>query len=458
MQDCQGYYNFLLWLTLAWLWALGDGGSPESSPLIQPSSTTAIAWRTQRRTTTPLTAPPTIIAPLPTTSVQAPAGDHSANVPQGISPTSVSSLWTDLTPPSDTSVIVVVVVSSSSASDGDSSFSSQTNALVSESGRIQSSRFVPAGVSVHSTPLTSLGSDEFGVGSSFETEGWERGSTPVLVDSSSSVSLTVVDSTVFVESVAASLRRDPTGVYESSALDSHAPPSPTTRVDFASGATAALPDSGGSTRVLVAPTTSAAESRTPAEHSVFQTLGGKTNVTSSASLPEASSPTAGMLDMNSTQSSSIFRPSGETTSSTFFNSTTTEVSSPGSPSGGNGSCTERDSGCVEYRGEEDEEEEERRIKIIVGAVCGTVLLVVILGVFIYCMVRRRGKMPSGSKIDLSSYWDDSVTLSYINGHVDIPKDSADEMISLDNDSFLNSLDSMSFTNTWTSDTSKHTNF
>ena len=38
------------------------------------------------------------------------------------------------------------------------------------------------------------------------------------------------------------------------------------------------------------------------------------------------------------------------------------------------------------------------------------------------------------------------------------QDNADEMISLDNDSFLNSLDSMSFTNTWTSDTSKHTNF
>ena len=30
-------------------------------------------------------------------------------------------------------------------------------------------------------------------------------------------------------------------------------------------------------------------------------------------------------------------------------------------------------------------------------------------------------MSSGSKIDLSSYWDDNVTLSYINGHIDIQK-------------------------------------
>ena len=40
-----------------------------------------------------------------------------------------------------------------------------------------------------------------------------------------------------------------------------------------------------------------------------------------------------------------------------------------------------------------------------------------------CMKKQqqRVKMPSGSKIDLSSYWDDSVTLSYINGHIDIPR-------------------------------------
>ena len=43
------------------------------------------------------------------------------------------------------------------------------------------------------------------------------------------------------------------------------------------------------------------------------------------------------------------------------------------------------------------------------------------GVFIGCLLRRRGKMSSGSKIDLSSYWDDNVTLSYINGHIDIQK-------------------------------------
>lgn len=65
------------------------------------------------------------------------------------------------------------------------------------------------------------------------------------------------------------------------------------------------------------------------------------------------------------------------------------------------------------------------------------------GVFLY---RRRynNKPQALSEPDLSVYIDDSTI-----------RDNSDEMYSLDNDSFLNSLEAMTIQNYWT-DTVKHT--
>lgn len=419
----QGYV--LLWLIFIWLWTLG-ACSPETSDTIWPSTTvwTSPAPSPQLQTASFIPEVTASFQPLASDPSPTSLSESTVNVQEGIS-VSVSSSWV-------------------TGGDGDL-LSTQTHVDASLSEPLQSSLFVSPSVSLYPTPVASLRSSDFW--GSFIAGGWEQTAPAGLGDSSSSTPL-IISSTLLVDSVAVSLLRDPTvGLSDSGAFVSYVQSS--TRGDSGT-ATAALPES--STFVLVASATALTPSSS--EESVFQNSRGEIEGTSSAA-SQVSSVT-GILVMNSTQTSTIFQPSAGETTSSLLNSTP-EVSSLG-PSGGNGSCTERDTGCVEYRGDEDEEEEERRIKIIIGAACGAVLLVVILGVFIGCVLKRRGKMPSGSKIDLSSYWDDSVTLSYINGHVDIPKDSADEMISLDNDSFLNSLDSMSFTNTWTSDTSKHTNF
>ncbi|XP_076456435.1 uncharacterized protein LOC143290803 [Babylonia areolata] len=436
----RGQGCLIVWLTVTWLWSLGAGQpSLDSSYSVSLSDT---AWMTLSTSPPPL--PATAFLPEVTTSTltftpvpTAPASDPESSSGAVILPTSVTSFVRDAPPSTD-------------SLHGDVS-SPHTLSLVSEREVLQSS-FVPAGGWLYSTPAASIGPSS-DLSSSFGTktlEGWERVTASVLDDSAS---LPSVRSTVFVDSVATSVRRDPTqGLGEAGVFVSHGQQS--TQEHLATFVSVPH-EASGSAAVLIAPTSPLVPlTLSPSKDSAFHTSRGDIETSSSASLPEVSSVT-GMLDMNFTQNSTVFQPTaGETTS---LLSSTLDVTSPG-PSGSNGSCTEKDAGCVEYRGNEDEEEQELRIKIIVGAACGAVLLVVILGVFIGCVMRRRGKMPSGSKIDLSSYWDDSVTLSYINGHVDMPKDSADEMISLDNDSFLNSLDSMSFTNTWTSDTSKHTNF
>ncbi|XP_046565500.1 flocculation protein FLO11-like isoform X2 [Haliotis rubra] len=125
-----------------------------------------------------------------------------------------------------------------------------------------------------------------------------------------------------------------------------------------------------------------------------------------------------------------------------------------SPIFGNGSCSGNNTGCPEYNGRINME---LSTPAIIGIAVGAAVLVIVVACMLIFMCRRRRTL-SGSKADLSTYWDDNVTLSYINGHLDYPKDLSDEMVSLDNDSFLNSLDSMSFSNVWAGENAKHTNF
>ncbi|KAK7091126.1 uncharacterized protein [Littorina saxatilis] len=259
-----------------------------------------------------------------------------------------------------------------------------------------------------------------------------------------------IASTSFLDSVAASLRWNPAD--ENLVWTASGSPLQTfASVDLGASA----PDEHTSTELVVSTETWSVSDLLSPSPSNNQGFPSTELYTDPSSVFVSTLPTSSeMLDINSTQSAGSFHSvAGETTSPLM--SSAAVVTSPGA-SGGNASCADTDAGCVVA----EEGGEDGRIKIIVGVACGAILLVVLVGVVVGCLLRRRGKMTSGSKVDLSSYWDDSVTLSYINGHIDIPKDSADEMVSLDNDSFLNSLDSMSFTNTWTSDTStsKHTNF
>ncbi|XP_067665616.1 uncharacterized protein [Haliotis asinina] len=125
-----------------------------------------------------------------------------------------------------------------------------------------------------------------------------------------------------------------------------------------------------------------------------------------------------------------------------------------SPIFGNGSCSGNNTGCPEYNGRINME---LSTPAIIGIAVGAAVFVIVVACMVIFLCRRRRTL-SGSKADLSTYWDDNVTLSYINGHLDYPKDLSDEMVSLDNDSFLNSLDSMSFSNVWAGENAKHTNF
>ena len=192
----------------------------------------------------------------------------------------------------------------------------------------------------------------------------------------------VIKSTIFLDSVAASLRWNP--VEEGSQLTwlvSHVQSSIPS--DLGTGAPSAdthAPDEHSSNVLaLVAPTPTwlASDSLTPSvteDHAAWSSENHLETFTSSTSLPVFSS----LSEMfNSTQpSANLHSVAAETTSPIW--SSAPGVSSPG-PAGGNTSCAEKDTGCVEYRREDEDKEEEVRIKIIVGVTCGAVLLVVILG-------------------------------------------------------------------------------
>lgn len=68
------------------------------------------------------------------------------------------------------------------------------------------------------------------------------------------------------------------------------------------------------------------------------------------------------------------------------------------------------------------------------AVGSAVFVIIIIVIVVVCFVRKKMKEKK------SKAWVDNLTMSYIaDSNIDLTKDNYDEMISLDNDNFLNSL-------------------
>lgn len=98
---------------------------------------------------------------------------------------------------------------------------------------------------------------------------------------------------------------------------------------------------------------------------------------------------------------------------------------------------------------------------VAGIVLGSIALVALLaGLITYVVLRRPFlKLLNGhskSSSENVAYIDDSVRTGYMNAHIELPKENSEEMTSLDNDSFLNSLEAVTIQNYW-ADTSKNTN-
>ena len=290
---------------------------------------------------------------------------------------------------SETATELSPTVSYYSATDGDS--------VGSSAGKLselwESSTFVSPIVTFYPTPTYSehlaspllLVSDPQ-ISSSFSAVPETLGDSELTPVTSRNPSLgLVIESTTFLDSVAASLRWNPAEEgSESTWPVSHAQAAtpPSSGAGAPSAGTRA-PDelSSSSALVLVAPTTTSwllvSGTLTPniTEGLGFQSEDPLEASTSSVSLPVFPSVSQ-MFNSTQSQTPNVHPQAAETTSPMW--STPLGVSSPG-PAGGNTSCAETDTGCVEYRGEDDDEEERARIKIIVGVACGAILLVVVLG-------------------------------------------------------------------------------
>ncbi|XP_015907152.1 uncharacterized protein [Parasteatoda tepidariorum] len=105
-------------------------------------------------------------------------------------------------------------------------------------------------------------------------------------------------------------------------------------------------------------------------------------------------------------------------------------------------------------------------KLSSGTVAGIVIAVLVCVTLlsssvIYLLYKKyNGKctsvVESKFNTDNCGYLDDSLRSSiYLNNHIELPKESSEEMSSLDNDSFLNSLETMTIQNYW-ADNSKNT--
>lgn len=98
---------------------------------------------------------------------------------------------------------------------------------------------------------------------------------------------------------------------------------------------------------------------------------------------------------------------------------------------------------------------------VAGIVVGVVALLAILaGATTYVVLRKPFlKLLNGqdkSSSENVAYIDDSVRTGYMNTHIELPKENSEEMTSLDNDSFLNSLEAVTIQNYW-ADNTKNTN-
>lgn len=94
---------------------------------------------------------------------------------------------------------------------------------------------------------------------------------------------------------------------------------------------------------------------------------------------------------------------------------------------------------------------------VAGVVIAVLIAILLLtGIVIYILYQkcgRKSKLESKCPSDNCGYVDDTLRSSgYLNSHIELPKESSEEMTSLDNDSFLNSLESMTFQNYWADNT------
>ncbi|XP_064480252.1 uncharacterized protein LOC135393863 isoform X2 [Ornithodoros turicata] len=94
---------------------------------------------------------------------------------------------------------------------------------------------------------------------------------------------------------------------------------------------------------------------------------------------------------------------------------------------------------------------------VAGIVVGAISIVALLtGLATYIILRRPFvKLLNGndkSSAENVAYIDDSFRGGYMNTHVELPKESSEEMTSLDNDSFLNSLEAVTIQNYWADST------
>ncbi|CAH1774743.1 unnamed protein product [Owenia fusiformis] len=106
-----------------------------------------------------------------------------------------------------------------------------------------------------------------------------------------------------------------------------------------------------------------------------------------------------------------------------------------------------------------------------GAIIGTILgiasfILIIGGIVAYMLYCRRSRRKIEMNKDtttsygfsyFSTNWGDSVTsLNYLSTNIPLPKENEDEMVSVDDDAFLNSLDSSTFANFWNDPNMKNT--
>ncbi|GAB6018659.1 hypothetical protein CHUAL_000337 [Chamberlinius hualienensis] len=93
---------------------------------------------------------------------------------------------------------------------------------------------------------------------------------------------------------------------------------------------------------------------------------------------------------------------------------------------------------------------------VAGIVVASIAFIGLIAAVLGCLALKRFRSYHAKTYentyanDTFSYLD-NLQVSYINHHVELPKESSDEMFSLDNDSFLNSLEAMTMENYWADD-------
>ncbi|XP_076340748.1 uncharacterized protein LOC143241094 [Tachypleus tridentatus] len=93
---------------------------------------------------------------------------------------------------------------------------------------------------------------------------------------------------------------------------------------------------------------------------------------------------------------------------------------------------------------------------VAGIIIGIISVAVLTGMT-FLLLHHKDYCKAVNKMDSKyppdNYIDNSLATNYMNNHIELPKESTEEMTSLDNDSFLNSLEAVTIQNYW-ADSSK----